>query len=69
MAYRQKQAVSKPLLIVLLVVVVIGAIMFAKNMGAPAEDENNIPGVPTVPKDFKMPTPDPNNPSPTRGGG
>ena len=68
MAYRQQQAVSKPLLIVLLVVVVIGAIMFAKNMSAPAEDENNIPGVPPVPKDLKAPPLPPDGPRPTTGG-
>jgi hypothetical protein len=67
MAYRQQQAVSKPLLIILVIVVIIGAIVFARNMSTPA-DENNVSGVPPIPKDLKPPPPDPLGRGPVGGG-
>lgn len=68
MASRQSQAVSKPLLILLLIVAVIGVIMFVRGMG-PAPDENaKFEGVPEVPKDLKPPELPANGPRPTTGG-
>lgn len=68
MASRQTQAVSKPLLIVLLIVVVIGVIMFVQSRG-PGRDENaKYEGVPDVPADLKPPELPANGPRPTTDG-
>ena len=67
MAYKQQQAVSKPLLIILLVVALIGAFMLARNM-MDSGGEEKVEGVPDVPADLKPPVLPPNGPRPTTGG-
>jgi hypothetical protein len=67
MAYRQQQVVSKPLLIALVIVAVIGVIMFARTMSSGGEDEK-VEGVPPVPADLKAPELPANGPRPTTGG-
>lgn len=67
MAYKQQQAVSKPLLIILLVAVLIGAFMLARNM-ADSGGEEKVEGVPPVPADLQPPVLPPNGPQPTTGG-
>ncbi|MDQ2986701.1 MAG: hypothetical protein M3R13_08250 [Armatimonadota bacterium] len=68
MAYRQQQAVSKPLLIVLVVVVLVGAILFARNMASGNPENEKFEGVPEVPKDLQPPVLPPGGPQPTTGG-
>ena len=67
MAYRQQQAVSKPLLITLVVVAIFGVIIFARNMASGGEDEK-VEGVPPIPKDLKPPVLPADGPQPTTGG-
>lgn len=68
MAYRQQQAVSKPLLIILVLVALVGAFMLARNMmnSGPGEDEKV--DVPPVPTDLQPPVLPPGGPQPTTGG-
>jgi hypothetical protein len=68
MAYKQQQAVSKPLLIILLVVALIGAFMLARNMMDSGGGDEKVEGVPEVPENLQPPVLPPNGPRPTTGG-
>ena len=68
MAYRQQQAVSKPLLIILVVVALIGAFMLARNMMDSGVENEKFEGVPDVPDNVQAPVLPPNGPRPTTGG-
>jgi hypothetical protein len=67
MAYKQQQAVSKPLLIILVVVALIGAFLLARNMMSGSPEDEVPAGVPPVPEDLKPPPPDPYGRGPTGG--
>jgi hypothetical protein len=62
-----KQAVSKPLLAVLVVVALIGAFMLARSMMDKPGDDEVIEGLPTMPEGFN-PKPPPNEPGAAGGG-
>jgi len=67
MAYKNQQpAVSKPLIIGLVVAAIIGVIFFATRMGG-GPDEDNVPGAVDVPpsvRDMGPATPLPGEPEP-----
>jgi hypothetical protein len=67
MASRQTQAVSKPLLIIFLIVVVIGAVMLARNMSGGSAESEEIQNLPKPPEGWD-PKPPPNEPGAAGGG-
>lgn len=67
MAYNQQKAVSKPLLIVLVLVALVGVFMFARTMMGTSTDEK-VEGVPPIPEDLQPPVLPPGGPQPTTGG-
>ena len=74
MSTRPNTSVSKPLLIILLVVVLLGIAYFVySKTQAGGADENNIPGVLEPPADYKPLTPEDvkriGGPTPSSGGG
>ncbi|MEO7453893.1 MAG: hypothetical protein ABIV13_03930 [Fimbriimonadales bacterium] len=58
---------SKPLLIILVVVVLVGVFMLAKSM-MNSGGEEKVEGVPEVPENLQPPVLPPNGPQPTTGG-
>ncbi|HET6645643.1 MAG TPA: hypothetical protein VFG65_09120 [Fimbriimonadales bacterium] len=65
---QSQSSVSKPLIIVLIVVAVIGAIMFAKSR-SDASGEETVPGLPKPPPGLQPATPKPGDPTPIGMGG
>lgn len=68
MASRQTQAVSKPLLIVLGILIVIFVVMYAMNMAGGSVENQKFEGVPEEPEVLEMPVLPPGGPQPTTGG-
>jgi len=59
---QQQQSVSKPLIIALIVVAIIAAIMFARNMSGATEEK--VTGIPPVPEGLPPATRNPGEPAP-----
>lgn len=68
MANRQQQAVSKPLLIVLVVVALIGLAYFVYTRSGGSAADETVEGLPTMPEGFN-PKPPANEPGAVGGGG
>jgi hypothetical protein len=72
MSYKNQQpAVSKPLIIALVVVAIIGVIVFARNMGGSEPEGKDAGGmdVPQSVKDLGPAAPQPGEPTPSDVGG